>query len=704
MSIARIISILLYIFVITTVLVSPVAAAAPEGYFSGTETLSIDTAGGEAVTQTSDTGSSGILNTSSRHIGPEIARDEPSAEIVISEVEARIGSQLLNSSDSIQAGQFDTAEATLSGNTTDLINQYERVADQTESTADDEIARVFNESVQRQRKLVNTAQNSSVIYNEYQLARANGNQTRARQLARQLLKQTRDGNRTAEKLLAQYEKLANETELNATQPIAGINDAQTRLAEIRDTVRSETLTPTSLRVSASAVGSPTQPIEISGQLTSNNSQLANKTINISVGDRTARTKTSETGAFSASIRPITLASGQQTVSVRFTPEQASIYDDQRVEKSVRIDSVAPDVDIQYSTAHVRFNETVAIDGEVAAGEIPLPDVPVTTTIGGQQFSSTRTGAEGDFRIRNSLPATIPNGSHQLEVIISNQNTAVQQVTTTERIDINSTETELSFTSIRANGSNIEFSGRLTTANGTELPNRNIVISQGASSSVASSTNQSGYFDGSISMQSTNSVSQLVFGSDERTLTARYDSAGGNLEPSTQDTIVSYTPPISVPLQQIVLVGFSVAGILYGVVRWRRRETRSNESEDALQEIADSETTLRSNSTPPVAPERLLSHAETYHDEGNMEAATRLGYAALRQKYMEAYDVTESLTHWELYRTLKSDLNSSTQELFYEVTAVYEQELYSNVDLGSNDDFGGVLEQLREVIETDDGRV
>lgn len=698
MSITRITIIFLSIFLLTNVLLSPVVVAESGSSFSG-DSLSLGTPAGEAIMQTSDRESSNTSNTSSRHIGPELTQDEPSAEIVISEAEARVGSQLLNSTDALQAGQFDTAETTISGNTTDLLQQYERLAAQTESTADDEIAQEFNLTVQQQRELVKTARNSSSIYNEYQLARANGNETRARQLGRTLLEQTQEGNQTAEGLLNQYETLANETDLNATQTLTEINDAQARLADIQNTVRSETLTPTSLQVSSSAVASPTQPIQISGQLTSNQSQQDNKSIEISLGDTTVQTKTNGDGEFSEELRPLAVPSGQQTLSIRYKPEETSIYEEERVEKSIRIDSIAPTTDIQYSPSQVQFNETVVIEGAVTVDEIAVSDVPVDTTIAGQPFKSTYTDEEGNFRIREPLPATVSNGTQQVEVTISKQNRSVQQVIETTELDVKSTETEIAFTSIQTNGSNIEFTGQLTTTEGTELSDRYIIISQADRSSVVSYTNQSGYFDGSVSIESTSSISQLPFFSDERTLTAAYDSTGENLESSTQNTVVSYTPRISVPLQQIGFVGASVVAIIYGVFRWRRRETQSNESEDQLEKIVDSETALGSNSALNVSPEELLNHAEIHYNEDNMEAATRLSYAALRQKYMKAYDITQSLTHWELYQRLKPELNSSTQELLYEVTAVYEQELYSNIDFTSNNEFDTLLEKLKDVIES-----
>ena len=701
MSISRITTILLFIFLITTVLLSPVATAEPGGSFFGSDSLSVGTPAGEAIMQTSDRVSSNTSNTSSRHIGPELTQDEPSAEIMISEAEARIGSRLLNSTDALQAGQLDTAETTISGNTTDLLRQYERLAAQTESTADDEIAQEFNLTVQQQRELVNTARNSNSIYNEYQLARANGNQTRARQLARTLLEQTQTGNQTAEKLTNQYEKLANETDLNATQTLTQINNAQARLAEIQDTVRSETLTPTSLRVSSPPTASPTQPMNISGTLSSNNYQLINKTVRISLGDRTVQTKTNEAGEFNARVRPLMIASGQQTVSVQFIPEATSIYDGQRVEKSIRIDSVSPTADILYSPSHVQFNETVVINGEVAAGQIPLSDVPVTTTIAGQTFETTRTDDQGKFRIRRPLPSTIPNGSQQTEVMISKENMSVQRIMKTNELYVNSTETEISFTSIQNNGSNIRFIGQLTTVEGTKLPDRSISITRDNSSSTISYTNQSGYFVGSISMEPTNGLFQLPFQPDQRTLTAQYDSAGGNLEPSTQSTAISYTPPITVLLQQIAIVGFCVAGIIYGVSMWRRRETQSKGSGDKLPQIEDSESTFSPDTVANTSPDKLLTHAKNHHDEGDMEAAARLSYAALREQYIEAYNVTRSLTHWELYRTLKPELNTSSQGLLYEVTGIYEQNLYSNKDFESHEELSIVLDELADVVETSD---
>jgi hypothetical protein len=707
---ARIISILLSMLLITSVLLFSVTAAAskPDGHVSGAGALSIETPADETALQISDTNSSKTLNISSRHIGPELTQNESSASIIISEVEARIGSRLLNSSEAIQAGQFDTAETEISGNTSDLLRQYNQIAAQTESSTDDEVAQELNLTVQQQRDLINNSQNISVLYNEYQLAQANGNQTRANQLSRRLTEQIEGANQTAEQLSERYQVTGNETEIDADQIIDDIDQGQTRVAEVKAEIQSETevdtIVPTSLDVSSSAVASPTQPLRITGTLSSEGSGLANKNIQISLGDTTIQTKTNEAGDFRSSVRPIMIASGRQTLSVQFTPEPTSVYDEQRVEKDVRVDSVTPDTDIQYSPSQVQFRDTVVVEGKVAADETSLSGVPVATTIAGQQFGSTRTDDDGDFRIRGSLPATIASGSQQIEVIISDQNMAVQENIKTNEIYVNSTGTELLFTSIQTNGSNIEFTGQLTTANGFELSDRNIVISQGDNDSVGAYTNQSGYFEGSLSIQSTNSIAYLPFVSGERTVTAQYESVGGNLKSSTQNTVVSYTPPISVPLQQIAIVGLGLAIILLAIILWRRREIQSNEAEDTLQKIADSETTLPPHSAVNISPDRLLSHAEKQYTEGNIGAAARLSYAALRQQYMEAYDVTGSLTHWELYQTLRPELNSPTQELLYEATAVYEQELYSDVDFSAHDELGIVLEQLGEVIGSDESAI
>ena len=699
MSVPRITSVLLCMFLITTVPVSPVATAQSGSSISERASLSLGTPASEAVTQTAATESANSSNISSRHIGPELTQEEPSAEIVISEVEARVGSRLLNSTDAIRAGQFDTAETTISGNTTELLRQYERLAAETESTADDEVAQEFNLTVQQQRRLVSLARNSTTIYNEYQVARANGNQTRARQLARELLEQTATGNQTADSLAEQYQVLQNETDLNATESIAGIRQAQARLAEIQDTVRSETLTPTSLRVTSSAVASPVQPVDVSGSLVANTSRLVEKNITIGLNDRIVQTKTNEAGEFNASLRPVMIAPGEQTLFVQFTPDPTSIYDEDRVEKRIQIESVSPTAEIQYSPSRVQFNEMLVIEGKITANEIPLSGVPVTTTVADQSFSSTSTDTQGNFRIQGSLPATISNGSQEIDVRISNENTAVQQVTQTNEIYINSTETKLSFISTQNNDSNISFVGQLATTDGTGLSNRSISITQENSSRVILDTNQSGYFEGSIPQKSTTSVFQLPFFSDQRTLTAQYDPVGGNLEPATQNTGVSYTPPVSVLLQQIGIVGIAIA-IIYGVSVWRRREAQSKESKNNLPQIEDSKTTLSPKTIEDESPDELLSNAKKHHTEGEMEAAARLSYAALRKKYIEAYDLTQSLTHWELYQTVKPDLNSSSQELLYEVTGLYEEELYSNQDFDSTEDLDTILEKLADVIKSD----
>lgn len=706
MSILRVISVLLLIFVITTVLLSPVATAESGTSDSERGTLPLGTQTSEALTQTAATKSSNISNTSSRHIGPELIQETPSTGIVISELEARIGSQLLNSSEALQAGQFDRAETAISGNTTNLLRQYEELAASTESTTDDELAQDLNLTREQQLRLINVAQNSTTTYNEYQVARANGNQTRARELARTLLNQTAEANQTAEKLSAQYEKLGNESDLDTAQTLAAIDKAQGDIKEIQDTITSETpeatqTSPiqTSLRVSSSGVASPTQPLVVSGTLSSNSSYLPNKTIEVALGNQVARTKTNEAGEFSVSLRPVMTAAGQQTLSVQFTPEPTSRYDEDGVEESIQIESVSPTLIVESSPAQIQFGDTLVIEGIVTANQIPLADVPVTTTIAGQAFRSTRTDEQGAFDIRGSLPATIPNGSQRVDVIVSEQNTAVKQVTQTNKIQINRTETMISFASAQKNDSNVSFVGQLTTPDGNGLSNRRVSITHNNRSSVSVNTNQSGYFDGIISIDASNDLS-LPFVSDQPTLTARYDAGSGNLESSTQTTMVSDSSATSVPLQWIGFSGITVVVVIYGLTVWRRRESQPNQSEDKVLEMVDSTTDLHSETVENASPSRIFAHAEQYHADGNMEAAAILSYAALRKKYIQMYDVTRSLTHWEVYQTLKPELNSSSHELLYEVTGIYERELYSNKKFDSTDNLDTILEKLADVIQTD----
>jgi hypothetical protein len=583
---------------------------------------------------------------------------------------------LINSSEAVRARQFDAAETELQGNTTELLEQYERIASQSASEDDDAVVEELNLTVQQQRELVDEARNARKNYSDYQVAVANGNETRAREIARTLLREAEEGNQTAQELQEQYERLSNRTDINISGPTAHLDTAQARLTELRERVREDTLVATNLTINSTATASPVDPLRIRGRVLANNTGLSNGTIELTVGGRTVQGDITGNGTFSAAFRPVTLSPGQRTASLQYIPDQASPYEGARISTTVRIKSLSPQLTVESNSSRVQFGDELAVGGRVTLNQTAISGIPIQLRLDGRAIDTARTNETGQFSVGDSLPATIPNGTQQVTIVVSRQNASVRRITQTRAFQIDPTETSLNLTATQLNQTAIRVTGQLTTTDGAPLASRPLAISVGNDESVVIRTDQAGRINATLPTPDNLAPSELPFVAQQLSITGEYAASGTSLTAATATATVQYTPPRSQSLRRIGIAALILVGLTGTVTVWRRRRIGSLQTNDADSAATGTGVSDPQSGSITQTPATLLQQARGRRNTGRPDAAVRLTYAALRRKYVAAFDFSPALTHWELYRAAETELEPAAHELLYDVTAAFERAVYT----------------------------
>lgn len=668
-----------------------------------TTNTSTPTNSSNASTSTLTSAATNSSNSTVRHLGPELPQTDAEYDIVLSQLETQLAARLVASSEAVEAREFDAAEVQLAGNTTELLRQYQRVAANSPTDGDDVTAADFNFTVEQQRDLIDSARNARRTYNQYQLAKARGNETRARQLARDLLNESATGNQTASELIERYERLENTTDINASTITTGVRNAQTRLEELERVVRDENfVTPTLTITDTPERASPVDPLVVEGRVTANDTGVANGTIALTVGDQTVRTQTDAGGNFTVALRPTTLAVGSQPAQIRYVPDPTSPYESIRTSFNVTIESAAPTVTTQLNRSRVQFQDPVSLRGRVTVNGTQLPDVTVEARINGQLLDRTRTTAEGRFDLSALLAATVPPGDQRLTLVVSSDGRAVEPVREPRQLTVVPTPTDLQLRVQQLNRTTLRLTGTLQTSAGTPLSGRRVSLTPGASDSRAVQTDRDGRFNTTVSIPASAGRGEIPFTARDVSIDAAFNGSGENVDSETTTATISYTPPAAQSARNVLLGTFAVGVALGGAVFWQRRRTETFQSPTdptgATIGPEDTVETLQSGFTATA----LLERAETAAEAGDSTRAIQLGYAALRRAYVAEYDLSPALTHWELVGELHGTLSKSEQKTLSEATTVYEQVVYTTgADVVSDDAVRSLLTSVEWVV-TDSG--
>ena len=480
-------------------------------------------------------------NETPRHRNPDEVSEPGNLAALEGVLGRSLDQKLGNSTVAIDREQYETARELLGDDYDDRLDQYATV---TEDMDAESRATAFEETRDAQVTYANETERFESTYAEYQRAREANETERARELARELDQSAAAVNDSAEQLRAAYLFLENATGTDQADRVTTINQTRESVLERAETVREAefvgtTITATTNRTNATIRNS----VSITGQLVDEADEpLRNAQVTLGAAEQLGTTRTDANGSFTLRYRPTpTTEAGEQPLSLAYDPDPQSQYRASSDTLAVRVDPVAPAINISTTPERAAFDTPVTTAGAVTAsvdGD-PIAGVPLEIVVGGATLERTTTGPDGEFSLAPSLPETIPEGTATVAVRVADSGLAVGNGSATDTISIGETETQIQVDRTPdSTAASLRLTGTLRTDAGTAVPNQPVRIAINGTSIGTAETDA----NGSFSVEP--AVPPDVDGAGESdvtlAVTASFDGSGTNL----RDTAVSET--ITVP--------------------------------------------------------------------------------------------------------------------------------------------------------------
>lgn len=671
------------IVVCLSILASPVAATTYQ--VSGSTTLDSSTVFQQEATPTGQTNNSSV-----QQVDPESVDEDGNLGQVESYLTGELAARLGDSALTISQGEYERGQELLGDEYRDALSKYVDVAGETNTT------QAFDTAAEEQQNYAQTLQEYQETREEYEEAVANGNEPRARELARQLLdlsEQLEGQNRT---VVRAYNRIENETGEDTDQAEQAIEATTENISNITAEIVDTEFTQTVLRIQRPATQAQvafTDPLRLDGTLrTETGEPVTNQSVSFSIGDRTFQTETDSDGQFSIVYRPVTLTAGPQTVQVVFVPSNTS---------TLLGNSTTIPVDIQQRTGSLSltasnstsFGQSTSVQGKLTVNGTAVSGLPVVVRVGTTRLGVVRTNATGGYQLTTRLPAGIPDETQSLVVEPLRDNAAVTANSTATDIEIAETATQLTLGELTVDPSTVTVTGQLQTDNGQRIPNEEIQLVLNGTTVGTATTDSSGQFQARVSIPDTISGQARV--------QAQYRPQIGNLAPSNVSQLADVPTPrggsdgsqsfaertnqaiASVlttfrTLQQSPFILVGVITVLLGIGSLAIWSRTGPDSPDVARSTTEQATTASGSSDPTPSPlsEQLLEQAERAYDNGAFDQAISLAFASVRAKYEARRDIERGLTHRELRRAI-SEVTNQTDSRLGELVDIYERTAFAN---------------------------
>ena len=595
----------------------------------------------------------------------------------------------------------------------DYLSEY--VSVERERTGDDETARQYEEAGEQQRQLVEERAEYEEAYQEYQQAREEGDDQRARRLAREL--QNRSGRITelGDAQIQTYRQLEQRTGRDYDR---GINATAAVVAETRNTTRQverDVFTPTELTATAESGSARfTSPVTISGALTDENgTRLADQPVALVVDGRTVATaETDASGSYEADYRPVATETGPTTVNAVYRPSRGAAYLGSNATTEVDVGSVEPSASVGTDVEEVAFGDPVPAEVSVSVDGEAAESVPVALFLGDERIAETRTGEDGSVILNGTVPATVPDGERELRVRVSREGTALEPIEETRSVTVEETETELTIEGF-LDGDELVLSGRLTTVDGRAVPDQRVGINVDAEVRETTTTNDLGQYEvrvpeatggndeWAVSADYDESDTNLAPTATSRTLQAEdFDTANGTAAGAIDEFIDEVRTLLSTRERQLAAAAAAALLLLVAVPllyrRLRDEETASDEfggfattdegdgvsgdderpSAEAVGAAAPEEPSSPAPAPAPASDPLELARQRLL--EGAPSDAVRLGYGAVRDELLQrtGSEKQDTRTHWEFYRDTAPKLPESRAAALESLTEAYERAAFA----------------------------
>ena len=613
-------------------------------------------------------------NTTVRHRNPDDAESEDSSDALRRELAGRLSERLEGSTVNLTQGQYERARSLLGNDYDNLLSKYADVADE---TGDEQSAERFRKAKEQQRAYTDGVATYQQKLDAYRKAKQKGNEERARALARELTRLSTHIAENASKLDQTYETIGQQTTINTTTVRQQTEITTQRIIQTQTEVAATEFVQTTLTVDQSKVhGSFSEELTITGQLKdTDDASIDAESVQLQVGSQQQTVELTADGRFSVNYRPTSVSLNKSTVTVRYLPEETSIYLGSNSTVDASLVQEEANVTVTRSPSQVTFGDAATIQGFVAVNDTRVPRLPVVVYIGDVRLGEAKTNSDGIFTVNRTLGLVPPTGNHSISVRSHSDDLAVRVDRTDGQVRVDKARPRLAGSVKRLNETRVRLTGQLTGPNGTPVSNQPVAVFVNESYVSQTQSGRDGNF--TLSLDTADVDDENV-----SALTVRFTGQGANLAAAKMQVKVPTSSEIAKssktgsPVDSLFsqsMIAFVLTCSLIGVagavtyVRGRKDE-QVKPSQDG-SERHDSDAIVDAQ---PMFPSLDSAHDAVRH--GNTHLAVNSAYTAVRVRLTHALPVEKNSTHWQFFEQCVGE-KAVDEASLRELTSAYEQAKY-----------------------------
>ncbi|WP_161570030.1 DUF4129 domain-containing protein [Salinigranum halophilum] len=627
------------------------------------------------------------------HRNPSEVDSDTNVAPVRSRLERQLASRLQISVENLTAEEYENASRVLGDSYLRTLAKYEDLED-----VDPEVAAAaYEDARERQLAYIGTVEQLRDVGEQYRAAKERGNDTRARQLARELLAGAENTTALAEQLNESYASLQNRTGANFSTSQSEIRRLQQQVTVASQQLRQTAFESTNLSVESDSTRvSFRDPLELTGQLTANGTAVSNREIEVQIGPQRRNVTTDADGEFSLTYRPVTLDVETTELRVRYTPEDQSLYLGSNDTVSVEVEQTQATVEGLTAPNTATFGDPVPVSGTVTVDGEPITGLPMNVSVTTVSLDDTETNETGEFFVNETLPANVDDRGQEIDITSSDELAVV--VDSSRDLTVNPTQTALSASIVNRTDTALVVAGTLQTEAGVELANQTLTVTAGGAQVATVNTTASGAYETSVPLEDgalPNGASQLVVKFPDSRSSSLWSS-----EATVSMGLLGGPGPVAIATG---VGGVVLVGTLIVVIRRRELESllgSSRKGENGGRDEADSDEagnrSAYEESNPgfsfqtdsdlrqsTVEPTRLLDVADDHLADSRFDEATIVAYTAVRTVLIGRLDATAD-TPWELYEHAREGGLVEPEGSLYDLTRLYEQVSYGGREATSDD--------------------
>ncbi|WP_411964430.1 DUF4129 domain-containing protein [Haloferax sp. YSMS24] len=646
--------------------------------------------------------------TDTLHENPDEVDDEDELDRLLSYLSGRMNTQIGTSTLRLSQGEYGAAKAALGNDYSDSLGKYVDVEGETDADGGSD----QYESVQKtQREYVETVQEFRETRQEYREAKQAGDDTRARELARELTQLADEGDEQSNRLASAFGTISNRTGSDLSQSSTRIESVQANISEQRDEIAAAEFVDTTLTVrSATQNISFTDPLVLSGTLeTENGTPVGPSTVSFEIGEQTIQTATEPNGSFTVSYRPTRIPANTSRLTVQYRPRNDSLYRTTSQTLPVSVTQVDATTQVSVPTdSAFGYADTVSVDGVVRVDGTPVENTSLLASLDGADLATARTNESGRVAFEGSVPASTSVGDVTLRVAPEHTDQAVRVTPASETVQITSEQTVVDATA-RVDDETIVVEGTLSTDEGDSVATQPLTVRVGGTT-VETTTGVSGAYRTTVERPNEANTTNT-------TVTVAFDGQGTNLESSSTTASIQQsgadgsnenTSPDGLPFATMdllwVIAGTGLVGFVTAVLLRRRNTETVGDERDAEQSTTSDDEAAVEQASSPVSMAALSSATDALSAGAPNDAVT-IAYTAARTAVGATVDVEDSATHWEFYHHC-ADAGGVDAAALERLTVGYEKAAYSgrSVDAAEAETLVDIAAELAEASSDTRGSV